>query len=467
MIPGGSLSTHLLATLVRVMGKTYNITASCDTSRMLNKLTISKTRSTCSWASSFLFSKKVMAALVSSISLDLSNESVRSSILQVILIGSISVKVPVSLEVRAAEVASLVEVLELDTHSSSEADPSESSLPPVSVVPMVSPFLSLNDSKLDTEMLESHVLPITHDAMLARQDIPISQLYRTHPGGPCRALTTRNSVRPLLSYHLTLRYTSHYLDRFTFGSSSDHSSSDHSSSGHSISSHSVCGHTPLVITITDSSTPLRFVYPPVARTSWYSKAYRHWRSAPLSTIYPPTTFDSSARDSSSESSAGPSRKRCRSHTAPVISSIHNLRALVLSFVDLDDAMAVKVAADMDILARVDAGIGMKIDARVDVEDEVEGEAESSDRGTIEVGVNVVARIDILDGMLMPDAMECLKQVEGLVKDIYRQVMEIHLKRVEDIKMGQRELEVRCLISSEERVGLLDRVASLERSNTRL
>ncbi|GJQ95569.1 putative ribonuclease H-like domain-containing protein [Tanacetum coccineum] len=65
-------------------------------------------------------------------------------------------------------------------------------------------------------------------------DIPIGRLYRTHPGRPCRALTVRKSVRPLPSHCLALRYTSHHLDRFTFGSSSSHSSSDHSSSGHSI-----------------------------------------------------------------------------------------------------------------------------------------------------------------------------------------------------------------------------------------
>ncbi|GKB21009.1 hypothetical protein Tco_0854932 [Tanacetum coccineum] len=41
------------------MGKTRSMTASCDTSRMLNKQTMSKTRSTCSWASSFLYLEKL------------------------------------------------------------------------------------------------------------------------------------------------------------------------------------------------------------------------------------------------------------------------------------------------------------------------------------------------------------------------------------------------------------------------
>nr|GEW24576.1 uncharacterized mitochondrial protein AtMg00810-like [Tanacetum cinerariifolium] len=59
MVPKGSLYTYRLAAPIKVMGKTRNMTTSCDTLGMLNKLTMSKTRSTCSWASSFLFSEKV------------------------------------------------------------------------------------------------------------------------------------------------------------------------------------------------------------------------------------------------------------------------------------------------------------------------------------------------------------------------------------------------------------------------
>ncbi|GKB91066.1 hypothetical protein Tco_0963338 [Tanacetum coccineum] len=259
---------------------------------------------------------------------------------------------------------------------------------------MVLPFLCSDDSESDTEIPERHVSPTPHDAMLTRwrsrvasrssspttstleiptapilpapsaivapssefplapvvappgirrrrailirpgEDIPIGRLYRTHPGGPCRALTARKSVRPLPSHRLALRYTSHHLDRFTSGSSSGHSSSDHSSSGHSISGHSLSGHTPPDTTVADSSTPPRFVHPPLARTPRCSEAYLRWRSAPLSTMYPPTTSESSAGDSSSESSAGPSRKRCRSPAATVTSSIHATRALVPSHVDL-------------------------------------------------------------------------------------------------------------------------------------
>ncbi|GJY44868.1 putative reverse transcriptase domain-containing protein, partial [Tanacetum coccineum] len=401
-----------------------------------------------------------MAALVISISSDVSVESVGSSFPRVILIGSISVEVPVAPEVGVAAVASPVGVLELVTHSSSEVDPSKSSPPPVSVAPMVLPFLCSDDSKSDTEIPERHVSPIPHDAMLTRwrsrvesrssspttstqeiptapilletssiEDIPIGRLYRTYPGGPCRALTAWKSVRPLPSHLLALRYTSHHLDRFTSRSSSGHLSSDHSSSGHSISDHSLSEHTSPDTTVADSSTPLRFGYLPLARTPQCSEAYLHWRSAPLSTMYPPTKSKLSTGDSSSESPAGPSCKRCRSHAATVTSSIHVTRALVPSRADLllpqdieADATANEVAVDRDVEAGVDAGMGMEVDVRVDVEDEVKDEVESSN--TMEVGVDVVVGIDILDVMLMPAVVEHLEQVEEGLQDIYDHNMTI-------------------------------------------
>ncbi|GJU92642.1 putative reverse transcriptase domain-containing protein, partial [Tanacetum coccineum] len=230
------------------------------------------------------------------------------------------------------------------------------------------------------------------------------------------ALTARKSVRPLPSHTLALRYISYHLDRFTSGSSSSHSSSDHSSYGHSISGHSLSGHTSSDTTVADSSTPSRFVHPPLARTLWRSEAYLHWRSAPLSTMYPPTTSELSAGDSSFESSARPSHKRSRSLAATMTSSIHATRALVPSRacllpprkrfrdsispkdsveenIDTDvledieaDAMIVEVVVDRDVMTKVDACIDMEVGVGVDVEDEVEDEVESNDRRTKRVGV---------------------------------------------------------------------------------
>ncbi|GKD75218.1 hypothetical protein Tco_1333500, partial [Tanacetum coccineum] len=252
---------------------------------------------------------------------------------------------------------------------------------------------------------------------------------------------------------------------FTSRSSLGHSSSDHSSSGHSISGHSLPGHSPPDTTVADSPTPLRFGYPPLDRTPRCSEAYLRWSSALLSTMYPPTTSESSAGNSSFESSARPSRNRYRSPTA-TDSVEEDIDTDVLADIEAD-AMVDEVAVDRDVEAGVDAGIGMEVDVRVDVEDEVEDEVGSSDRGTMEVVVDVVAGIDILDGMLMPNALERLEQVVEGLQDIYDHVIEIPLQRIEDIEIEQRELEARSLIYGGERASLLEQVASLERSNARL
>nr|GEZ40540.1 reverse transcriptase domain-containing protein [Tanacetum cinerariifolium] len=161
----------------------------------------------------------------------------------------------------------------------------------------------------------------------------------------------------------------------------------------------------------------RFVHPPLARTPRCSEAYLCWRSAPLSTMYPPTTFESLAGDSSFKSSVGPSRKRCRSPAASMTLSIHSTRALVPSHADL-------LPHHRDVEAGIDIVIGMKVDVGIDVEDEVEDEVESSDRGTMEVGVDIDARIDIPG--------------------------EIPLQRMEDTETTQRQLEAGQLIAIRER-----------------
>ncbi|GJX50576.1 hypothetical protein Tco_0277421, partial [Tanacetum coccineum] len=388
-----------------------------------------------------------MAALVISISFDVSVESVGSSFSRVILIGSISVEVPVTPEVGATAVASPAGVLELDTHSSLEADPSKSSPPPVSVAPKVSPFLCLDDSESDTKISERHVSPTPYDAMLTRwrsrvasrsslpttstlkihtapilpapsvivapssefplapvvappvicrrqailirpeEEIPIGRLYRTHPGRPCRALTARKSVRPLPSHRLALRYTSH-LDHFTSGSSSSHSSSDHSSSWHSISGHSFSGHASQNTIIADSSTPPRFVHPPLDRTSRCSEVYLRLRSL-ASTVT--SSIHATRALVPSHADLLPSRKRFRDSISLEDSVEEDIDTDVLEENEAN-AMAVEVAVDMDVVTRV------------------EDEVESSDRGTMEFGVDVAAGIDIPDAILMPDAVEHLEQV---------------------------------------------------------
>nr|GEU88865.1 hypothetical protein [Tanacetum cinerariifolium] len=345
-----------------------------------------------------------MAAPVISVSSDLSVNSVGSSFPRVILIGSISVEVSVAPKVGTAAVASLAGILELDTHSSLEADPSESSPPLVSIAPMVAPFLCLDDSESDTEIPERHVSPTTIPETPTAPILPAPSAIVTPPF----EFPLTPVVAPL---GVPLRHTSHYLDRFTSGSSLSRSSSDRSLSG---------------------------------------EAYLRWRSAPLSTMYPPMTSESSAGDSSSESSAEPYHKRCRSPAAIVISHVHYARALVPSRADLlpprkrfRDSISPEVNVDEEIDTDViDGGFDMEVDVGINVEDEVE----SNDRGTMEVRVDMDAEIDIPDGMLMPDAMNNLEQ---------------------DIETAQRQLEAGQLIASEERAGLSDRTRSFEQENLKV
>ncbi|GKC85944.1 hypothetical protein Tco_1141661, partial [Tanacetum coccineum] len=97
--------------------------------------------------------------------------------------------------------------------------------------------------------------------------------------------------------------------------------------------HSLSGHTPPNTTDADSSTPHRFVHRSLTRTPRHSEAFRHWRSAPLSTPYPPTTSESSLGSSFERSldlsspSSRPSRKRCRSPTASLPLPTHVSRSI--------------------------------------------------------------------------------------------------------------------------------------------
>ncbi|GKF55780.1 hypothetical protein Tco_0166120, partial [Tanacetum coccineum] len=101
----------------------------------------------------------------------------------------------------------------VDYSSSSNSDPSEDSLPPVPDLPLVSPFGSSSHDTLapSSEYLLAPVVASPgirrRRAILIRpeEDIPVGRLYRTYPGGPCRALIVRKSVRPLSSHCLALR----------------------------------------------------------------------------------------------------------------------------------------------------------------------------------------------------------------------------------------------------------------------
>ncbi|GJS86328.1 hypothetical protein Tco_0768964 [Tanacetum coccineum] len=367
-----------------------------------------------------------MAAPFISISLGLSDESMGSSIPRVILFGSIPI--------------------ELDTHSSSEYGPSKGSLPHVPVAPMVSHFLCSNDSESDTELPERHVSSTPHDAMVARwrsrvasrpsspsgssspttstseiptapillaspaiDDIPVGRLYRTYPGGPCRALTARKTVVPLPSHRLVLR-----LWLWSPMSNTHFSSTVESSTFDSLA------------TILDrhSHLPSHFAGP----------SHKMCRSL-ATTVHLP--IHTSGALVPTHGDLLPPRKRFMDLISPKDSVEEDIDADVLVDIEADVAAA-KAMVDMDVEVGIDVGIGIEVDVEVNREDEDE-EAEYSDRGTIEVGVDVVTGIDIPDGMRIPNAIEHLGQVGEVMQDIYR-----HSVRVDRFRrrMGYMEDELR-------------------------
>nr|GEV44222.1 hypothetical protein [Tanacetum cinerariifolium] len=368
----------------------------------------------------------VTTAPIISISSDSFEESVGSRASRVILFGAIPAIIPVILEVHIVPVDPLVAL--------------EDSLPPVPDLPLVLP-LGLSSHDTLAPLSEFPLAPIVSPPGIHRwpvtliqpgEAIPFGRPYHTYSNGPRKLLTARKRVGPIPAHRLAWRRV----------------------------------------------------------TPRCSEAYLRWRSALLSTMYPPTISKSSAGDSFFESSTGASRKRCRSPAATVISPVHSTRVLVPSHVDLlpprkrfrdsispedsveedidadvledikADTTGVEVVVDRDVEAGINVDIGMEIDVGIDVEDEVE----SSDRCTMEVRVDMDVGIDILDGMLMLDAIERLEQVEEGLQNIHDHVIDIPLQRIEDIETDQRQLEAGQLIASRERAGLSDRTRSLEREN---
>ncbi|GKE04950.1 putative reverse transcriptase domain-containing protein, partial [Tanacetum coccineum] len=339
--------------------------------------------------------------------------------------------------------------------------------PPVPDLPLVSPFLCSDDSEADSESEpaeqrpERHESLVTHDAMVLRWRDRVA----SRP-----LLTARKRVGPIPARRLAWRRVSHH--------SSDHYSSPDSSSSSSPSDHSLSRHTPPDTTDADTSTPPRFVHRSLARTPRRCEAFRRWRSAPLSTPYPPTTLESSLGSSSERSldssspSSRPSCKRCRSLTASVPSPTYVLRLISPTPADLlppckrfrdsyspedsgEEHMEVDTAdaeavADVDIsdgvVAHTENGVGMGVkitasDVRED-DEEFEAEASVADRKEIDV-----------DPLAIGDSFESsrggIHDLEDIVYDIVYYMSEVRIDRIIEIETTQRQLETKALAAYEE------------------
>ncbi|GJS19590.1 hypothetical protein Tco_0448222 [Tanacetum coccineum] len=365
--------------------------------------------------------------------------------------------------VGAVSVISPTGVLDLvDYPSYSDSDPLEDSLTVASELPLVSPFLCSDESEADSESEPAEQRPERHEsltpsyefplapvvappeirrrsAILVRPDeaIPFGRPYRTHPNGLRKLLTVRKRVEPFPAHRLAWRRVSHLSSDchsspdFTSDSSSSSSSLDSSSDISSgLSSDSYSDSSSVYSSGCDASGqsysgPLtrvaspRLVYP-LVRTPRCNEDFMRWRSAPLSTLYLPTTSKSSLGSSSERSMdsslayAGPSRKRCKSPTTFVPSSTPVSRSIAPALVDLPsrkrfkDSYSSEVSGEEHIeMGTADAetvvdlgisdGVGAPTEDGIDMgvevatsgikEDEEEFEAEASTGGTMKIAVD--------------------------------------------------------------------------------
>ncbi|GKD51464.1 hypothetical protein Tco_1280440, partial [Tanacetum coccineum] len=212
----------------------------------------------------------------------------------------------------------------------------------------------------------------------------------------------------------------------------------------------------------DSFIPPRFVHRSPARIPRHSEAFRRWRSAPLSTPYPPATSESSLGSSSKRSldsslpSSRPSRKRCRSSTASVPSLTHVSRSITPTLANLlppckrfrdsyspedsgEEHMEVDTA-DAEAVADVgisegavahpedDIGMGFEIAATDVREDDEEFEAEASAADTREIAVDPLAI-----GNSSESSRGGIPDLDDTIYDIVHYMSEVRIDRITEIK----------------------------------
>ncbi|GKE47020.1 hypothetical protein Tco_1478278 [Tanacetum coccineum] len=385
-----------------------------------------------------------MAAHVIPISSYSSKESVGSHASRVILFGTIPTSIPVihvvlaevpiapvdplvAPEVGAVSIISPTGVLDLVDYSSSPySNPSEDSLPIAPELPLVSPFLCSDDSEADSESEPAEQRPERRESL-----IPSSEF----------SLAPTCMETCISSFFGSLFFARLYSDLSSSSSSSD-SSSDISSGSSSDSSSvhsSGC----------DASS---------------QEAFMRWRSAPLSTLYLPTTSESSLGSSSkrlldsSSPSAGPSRKRCRSPATLVPSSTSISRSIALALVNFSPCKRfrdsyssearreehmeigtanVEIVADLGISDGVRApsedGLGMGVEVATSgiKEDEEEFEVEASTRGTIEIAVDPL----VTGGISKPTGGDA-PDLEGTLYDISQYMSKVPLDRITEFETPQ-------------------------------
>ncbi|GKC68092.1 hypothetical protein Tco_1100690 [Tanacetum coccineum] len=203
-------------------------------------------------------------------------------------------------------------------------------------------------------------------------------------------------------------------------------------------------------------------------------------------------------------STRPSHKRCRSPATLVISATPIPGALLhicdnllpprkrirgssaaLSLKDtIEESLDVgsEEDIDLDVMADIEADIaaeaaaGDEIRAETEVgfegDDEAKEEAESSARGTIEIGVDRVFKPEIPVGSLVPASGRGSREdfeirLDVVIQELYDHMEEIPAQRIANIEEEQRAREIRALADEREMAHMRERISVLEGSNMRL
>ncbi|GJX68235.1 hypothetical protein Tco_0303962 [Tanacetum coccineum] len=472
----------------------------------------------------------IIAALAIIISFDSSDESVGSPPSRVILFGDIPTVIP-STHVVALETSTIAPVI------SSATPMVETTLvaSPTRLCGLVPYMGSDSDSPDEMSSLE-HISPLpanfntiqcTASSRLLSFDGPPSQDPYVATVACWRS---RVIARPSSSYKFPIALVTALLGirrqkrvgplparKLASRHASPHSS-DHHPSSSSLSLDSSPVHS-LGVDASDqahsgSSTrdvSPRLCYPP-RRAPWHSKAFHRWCAAPLSTLYLPTTAESSSGDSLerpmhlSSHSAGPSRKRCRSPvdsvplSMPVTGSLAPTRADLLPprkrFRDSysseasleEDAEVGPTEAGVDMELGIgdgdDVGDHVEIDLRDVRDDTEEYEADASAGDTAKVGFDPMTAPFVKEEMVEPageDSPDSSGTRDGIVRsvrdmpvdlgdvvrDFYHHMSKVPVDRIVGIETAQIQLEADQLIASGGRARMAEMIYSLRLENLKV
>ncbi|GKE20552.1 hypothetical protein Tco_1432064, partial [Tanacetum coccineum] len=152
--------------------------------------------------------------------------------------------------------------------------------------------------------------------------------------------------------------------------------------------------------------------------------------------------------------------------------------------DVQEDIDACIAADGAATA-TETDVRVEVYTRINKEDEDDKEAESSHRGTMEIGVDIVVepvmsedtpvptdkedtREDFLD-LVSADRSQEVVQIglDVVMQELYDHMVDIHVDWITGIEAGQRELEVSSLISARERADISERIRTFKRDNMRL